>query len=308
MSSHDIIGRRSLCLLALCLVAGLTGAVLDSGAAPAPVYRAKSREITNSIGMKLVRIPSGEFVMGSPEEDKESHADERPRHEVRITKAFYLGVHEVTQKEFRAVMGYNPSYFSRDGEGKKDEGYLAFNCPTGGKAELRAKDAPDNFPVENVSWAEAKEYCEKLSAMTKEMESGRVYRLPSEAEWEYACRAGASSYKKFHFGNAITSGDANFHNNLKRTCQVGSFKANAFGLHDMHGNVCEWCGDLYDENYYAVSSSEDPLGPKEDDDWVSRGGSWTDSGAICRSARRSVLPGSRSYDQGFRVLLVLPRK
>jgi len=220
---------------------------------------------------------------------------------VEITKPFYLGVYEVTQRQYRAIMGKNPSHF----------------C-AGGPFASNVKDLDtDDFPVETVSWAEAVEFCKKLSALTGERAAGRVYRLPREAEWEYACRGGASSSAAVAFGNSLSSTQANFDGNipyggaekgrrLKRTCRVGSYKPNAFGLYDMHGNVCEWCADWYDEGYYKTGPPRDPAGPVTGSVRVFRGGSWDDYGWFCRSASRRHSPGERFNHVGFRVALEVP--
>jgi formylglycine-generating enzyme required for sulfatase activity len=300
--------------------------------------------VKNSIGMKLVRIPAGKFMMGSTKAEQDEaitdyekifgEADETvvgwyraegPRHDVEITKAFWLGVHEVTQRQFKDVMGYNPSHFSSDGEGKPGEEYKHAK-PAGGRSKVSGEET-DDFPVENVSWDDAVEFCWKLTA--REKGSGRKYRLPTEAEWEYACREGASSSKPFHFGNSLSSKQANFNGNypyggaskdvyLKRTCKVGSYRANTFGLHDMHGNVWEWCSDWYDASYYGKSPRRDPTGPSRGDRRVVRGGGWHGDqacqwalryclgfGLNCRSARRlNDRQALRDYDLGFRVVLV----
>jgi formylglycine-generating enzyme required for sulfatase activity len=211
-----------------------------------------------------------------------------------------MGVYEVTQGEYEKVMGTNPSNFS----------------PTGGyKDRVEGKDT-SQFPVENVSWNDAVEFCKKLSELPEEKRSGRVYRLATEAEWEYACRGGASSSKPFHFGDSLSSTQANFDGNypyggagkgpyLKRTTRVGSYQANTFGLYDMHGNVWEWCADWYDENYYKDSPRKDPTGPATGTSRVLRGGSWDGNGSNCRSAYRlNDGPGRRGSDIGFRVVLV----
>jgi formylglycine-generating enzyme required for sulfatase activity/serine/threonine protein kinase len=258
--------------------------------------------IVNSIGMKLAYIPAGEFMMGSPE--GEGDPSERPRHKVKITKAFYLGIHEVTQRHFKAVMGYNPSYFSRDGKGKKDANYWEFNKPAGGKDKIGATDDPDAYPVENVSWVEVNEYCEKLSALAKEQEKNHLYRLPTEAEWEYACREGLSSYKKYHFGNELTSDDANISSNKQgRTSVVGSYKKpNKFGLHDLHGNVWEWCSD--GQRLYSKDDQVNPTGPAAGSDRVIRGGSWGGTAEGCTAGCRVQRgPANRHDYLGFRLLL-----
>jgi formylglycine-generating enzyme required for sulfatase activity len=201
------------------------------------------REIENSIGMKLVLIPKGKFTMGSPRDEKGRNKDEE-QHEVEITKAFYLGVYEVTQEQFEKVMGFNPSYFSARATGGKDTGYEDWSRPGGGKDKVKDLVNTGDFPVENVSWGEAVDFCKKLSALPAEQRAGRRYRLPGEEEWEYACRGGASSHQVFHFGDSLSSGQANFRGAmpyggaaqgswLERTCRVGSYKPNAFGLYGM---------------------------------------------------------------------------
>jgi formylglycine-generating enzyme required for sulfatase activity len=264
--------------------------------------------------MKLVRIPRGTFQMGSPADEKDRYRNEE-QHTVEISKDFWLGIHEVTQKQFKTVLGYNPSYFSTDGEGKTGLTYYDYNEPAGGKDKVAGKNT-DDFPVENVSWDEAVEFCDKLSARAAEKKSGRVYRLPREAEWEYACRAGASSYQVFHFGSSLSSKQANVNGdhpyggaekgpNLNRTCKVGSYKPNAFGLYDMHGNVDEWCSDWYGADYYGKSPRRDPQGPDGGSYRMLRGGSWDNVGQECRSAIRGRFPqAGRDYDLGFRVALV----
>jgi formylglycine-generating enzyme required for sulfatase activity len=171
--------------------------------------------------------------------------------------------------------------------------------------------------VENVSYEEAIELCRKLSALAAERRAGRLYRLPSEAEWEHACRGVAPSYQAFHFGDSLSSKQANFNRNLsssylpkevslERTCKVGSYAKNRFGLHDMHGNVAEWCSDWYGDDYYGKSPRRDPQGPPAGNDRVVRGGSWLDDRRHCRSASRfRNRPDARNIHVGFRVVLVL---
>jgi formylglycine-generating enzyme required for sulfatase activity/serine/threonine protein kinase len=264
----------------------------------------------NSVGMKVVRIPAGRFLMGSPNGEKD-RSDDEEQHEVEISKPFWLGIHEVTQKQFQSVMGYNPSYFSRNGAGKRGARYPSSSPPAGGKNA--APEDTSDFPVENVSWEEAKEFCEKL---TQKEGGGRTYRLPTEAEWEYACRGGAPSYQVFHFGDSLSSRQANFDGGapyggatkgpyLKRTCKVGSYEPNRFGLFDMHGNVREWCSDWYARDYYGRSRRTDPPGAPGGDFRVVRGGSWYNVGGCCRSAYRiNDGPTSRGNHLGFRVALV----
>jgi formylglycine-generating enzyme required for sulfatase activity len=182
-------------------------------------------------------------------EEKGRNKDEAQR-EVEIPEALHLGIHEVTQEQFEKVMGFNPSYFSTSATGRKGTGYESWSQPGGGKHKVKGLGSTGDLPVENVSWGEAVEFCKKLSVLPAEQRAGRTYRLPSEAEWEYACRGGATAYQVFHFGNSLSSEQANFRGTmpfggaaqgrwLERTCKVGSYKPNAFGLYDMHGNVWE---------------------------------------------------------------------
>lgn len=263
----------------------------DEPAAPSP----KIEVVTNSIGMKLAQIPAGQFVMGSPRGELERTRGETP-HDVAITKPFFLGVYEVTQAEFSKVMGGQVKALFDSGKG-------------GGP----------NHPMENLEWVHAAEFCTKLSALPEELAAGRKYRLPTEAQWEYACRAGTTT--AFHYGAAISSAQANCNGTtpygdaatgpyLRRTAKVGSYPANAFGLHDMHGNVAEWCADWFDPNAYDQSPPEDPRGPPVGalpDDFgnfylVVRGGSWLDDARACRSAYRQKAMHRNRYPWiGFRV-------
>jgi formylglycine-generating enzyme required for sulfatase activity len=268
-------------------------------ALPAPeIVRAQdgNKVMTNSIDMKLALIPAGKFLMGSPATEEERDPEEL-QHEVVITKPFYLGVHVVTQEQYQKVMGKNPSFFNKDRGG-----------------------GPDH-PVEQVRRHEAVDFCKRLSDLPAEKKAGRVYRLPTEAEWEYACRAGTTT--AFHFGNALSSKQANFNGNfpyggapkgpnLQRTAKVGSYAANAWGLYDMHGNVWEWCADWYDPDYYKNSPKENPKGPAKgvmdtgfgkDFFVVVRGGSWLEEGRGCRAAYRFRYQSIEAYRLvGFRVV------
>jgi formylglycine-generating enzyme required for sulfatase activity len=264
------------------------------------VVKSWGKEVENSIGMKLVRIPKGTFTMGSPADEvwRDPFAGSEQQHEVEITKDFWMGVHEVTQAQYQKIMGKNPSSFSASGSGQ---------------GRVKGMDTGD-FPVESVSYENAVEFCRKLSA--REKEAGRQYRLPSEAEWEYSCRGGASSYQVFHFGNSLSSAQANFDGNwpyggaengpyLLRTEKVGSYAKNRFGLYDMHGNVAEWCSDWYAKDYYGKSPRRDPQGPSKGSDRVIRGGGYSDQAWYCRQAFRDRLePANRSSYLGFRVALV----
>jgi formylglycine-generating enzyme required for sulfatase activity/serine/threonine protein kinase len=248
---------------------------------PADPVEEWPRELTNSIGMKLVRIPAGRFSMGSLPDEANRDQDEGPRHEVEITRPFYLGAFEVTQSEYEAVMGKNPSWFS----------------PVGGGRDLVQGRDTTRFPVEMVSWEDAAGFCTELSARPKEKRAGRKYRLPTEAEWEYACRGGAPAYSVFHLGDSLGAAQANFDasrpygggqngEESKQTCRVGLYPANRFGLYDLHGNVREWCSDWYDHRYYEYSAKKDPECPKNTGRRVLRGGSWRATGVQCRAAYR----------------------
>jgi len=242
--------------------------------------------ITNGIGMKLKLIPAGEFMMGSPESEVYRLYDEY-QHRVRITKPFYLGVYEVTQAEYEHVMGENPSSFSSGGSRKSK----VFKLDT------------SRFPVEGVIWQNAVEFLRKLSDLPEEKAAGRIYRLPTEAEWEYACRAGTTT--RWHCGDneSDLAKAAWFEDNSEnQTHPVGQKEPNAWGLYDMHGNVWEWCNDWYAGEYYKSSPENDPLGPTEASYRVFRGGSWDYGAGLCRSAYRFRYdPVLRADDLGFRV-------
>ena len=259
--------------------------------------------VTNSIGMKLVLVKPGIFLMGSPPSEAERRDDE-DQHEVEITRPFYVGVYEVTQEQYERVMGNNPSFFSPTG---------------GGKARVKGMDTRQ-FPVESVSWEDAVEFCRRLSALPEEKANERAYRLPTEAEWEYSCRGGPffkNPSPPFYFGNSLSSTRANFEGNLpyggaakgvylERPTKVGSYPPNALGLYDLHGNVFEWCADWYDAEYYKRSPRQDPQGPENGEHRVSRGGSWFMNGRYCRAAyRANYAPGDRDNDNGIRVVFVV---
>jgi formylglycine-generating enzyme required for sulfatase activity len=247
----------------------------------------RPEEVTNSIGMKMMLIPPGEFLMGSPD-DELGRAENETQHPVRITRPFYLGVYEVTQAEYLQVMGRNPSSFS------------SFSSTGTSRRQVLNRDT-SRFPVETVSWEDATEFCRRLSALPAEKASARVYRLPTEAEWEYACRA--DSKTKWSFGNSESSlGDYAWYtsNAGRKTNPVGQKKPNAWGLYDMHGNVWEWCSDWLGD--YASTTVSDPTGPAAGSLRVNRGGSWHSTARLCRSAARAGLqPSFRVNDLGFRL-------
>jgi formylglycine-generating enzyme required for sulfatase activity len=287
---------RNAAVLADHLTTLLEKAEEDSGTMPAlpgegdPRLRNLPRRLSNVVKMTLVLIPPGTFRMGSPSGEGERGNDEY-QHEITITRPFYMGIYPVTQRQFELVMGNNPSYF---------------NATKGG--------GPD-FPVENVSWFDAVEFCRRLSALSAEKAAGHIYRLPTEAEWEYACRANVPM--PFSSGLALSSREANFNGNypyggtsrgpyLERTTKVGSYPPNPFGLCDMHGNIWEWCADFYDRNYYRNSPRYDPPGPPGGTLKVVRGGSCFNIGRFCRSAYRfGVVPTNRDIDVGLRVVMVV---
>jgi uncharacterized protein (TIGR02996 family) len=239
-------------------------------------------KLTVSQGIELTLIPPGSFQMGSKPREWSNIRHESPQHPVTISRPFYIGTYLITQGQYRAVMRSNPSTFIPNPDSHYD-------VPV---------DSTDDFPVDSVSYEMAVAFCEKLSAQKAEKQAGRVYRLPTEAEWEYACRAGTQTM--FAFGNQLTSDLANFDGSyayrkrasgnptyLFRTCPVGCYRPNAFGLYDMHGNLWEWCADWYGERVYTSSERVDPRGPESGEYHVLRGGSWIDAGWNCRSATRS---------------------
>lgn len=282
-------------------------------------------EMTNSIGMRFVLIPPGEFDMGSKEEEivwateegknrKEQESyfagipSEAPRHPVRITKPFCLGTHEVTQDEYERVTGVNPSSFC-----PKQMKASAFKPPLDRKwVEQRAEDVQriaakdtSRHPVEMVSWEDAIAFCERLSSLPKERAARRTYRLPTEAEWEYACRAGSTT--KWCFGDdpSELKEYAWFRSGSGRmTHPVGEKIPNAFGILDMYGNVWEWCMDWFGQDYYRQSLLVDPGGPSSGSARMLRGGTWHDFSDLCRSAfRLNSFPAYRAHDCGFRVVV-----
>jgi formylglycine-generating enzyme required for sulfatase activity len=248
----------------------------------------------DELGMTFVRIPAGTFMMGSPATELGRDEDEI-QHEVTLTQAFYMQTTEVTQGQWQALMGQNPSSFQ--------------NCG-------------DDCPVEHVSWGDIQEFVTRLNAQTTE---GYTYRLPTEAEWEYAARAGSNTAfcegditepygndpilnTLGWYGENSDAGYAGCDENDDGRCigpqPVGGKIANEWGLFDMHGNVWEWCSDWYGE--YPSGSVTDPLGPSSGDSRVLRGGSWYGTAAGCRSANRGRgLPGSRNNFNGFRLAAAL---
>ena len=237
----------------------------------APTYKSPAavRSVTNSVGMKLVRAEPGEFVMGSPAGEKGRHDDETP-HPVRITRGYFIAATEVTQGHWQDVMGYNP-------------------CKVKG----------ESLPATGISWSRAVEFCKKLSAR-----EGKKYRLPTEAEWEYACRAGSGAA----FAGCADADKMAWHmdNSSERPHEVGTRQPNAWGLYDMHGNALEWTADWY-AGEYGRGQAVDPEGPGQGKTRVARGGSWLHFPRACRSAARmSVRPASGPGHVSFRVVMDAP--
>ena len=237
--------------------------------------------MTNTIGMKLVPIAKGKLQMGSLVRDEGYRYAER-QHEVTLTRDYYLGAFEVTQAQYWKLMGNNPSYFQGD-------------MVEGGESSTH--------PVDRVSWEDAVEFCKRLSALPEEKAAGRVYRLPTEAEWEYACRSGSNA--PFGFGGLELADDYGwFSSNCKGKSQpVGKKDPNAWGLYDMHGNVMEWCSDWAGD--YPEGPVSDPSGPKEGYSRMIRGGAWLTAAVGSKSGDRAFHfpPDTRSDYVGFRVAM-----
>ncbi|MFL6274196.1 MAG: formylglycine-generating enzyme family protein [Blastocatellia bacterium] len=241
-----------------------TGTPITTGSpqavSPAPLIA--DNGALDELRASFVQIPAGEFMMGA----ETAGPAEKPVHRVRLSQPFEMSKYEITQAQWEAVMGNNPSYFK------------------GG-----------NRPVEQVSWYDAQEFIERLNAL----DDGYAYRLPTEAEWEYACRAGS---KGDYAGNleAMAWVDSNSEN---MTHPVGTKQANAWGLYDMYGNVFEWCQDWYDQDYYTQSSDVNPLGPASGSFRVKRGGGWMFPAGFARSAARDLFaPAYRFNYVGFRLV------
>jgi formylglycine-generating enzyme required for sulfatase activity len=294
VADQPLISRRSLLYGGLVFVGGAGAIALwpKSNETVVPIAQRGTAEtftedLGNGVKLEMVEIPKGEFMMGSPSSEQDRSPDEGPQHRVQVP-GFYMGKYEVTQAQYQALMGKNPSHFTGDGR----------------------------LPVEQVSWLDAMDFCQKLSQKT-----GRTYRLPSEAEWEYACRAGTTT--PFAFGETISPAIVNYNGTYpygnaakgeyrEKTTPVGSFPANAFGLHDMHGNLWEWCLDEWVDNYNNAPANGSPRGNIKsratDKQRLLRGGSWHYGGAYgCRSANRDHDDASnRYYYIGFRLLAIAP--
>jgi formylglycine-generating enzyme required for sulfatase activity len=272
-------------------------------------YLGVPEEITNSIGMELVLIPPGEFMMGSTPDEitwaqnitkanrgkggffPERPATEGPQHRVKISVPLYVGAYEVTQSEYAQIMGTNPSSFSANGRNSRS---------------VQGEDT-SRHPVEMVTWEDSVEFCRRLSARPDEKAARRLYRLPTEAEWEYTCRAGTTTRWCCGDDPSMLSDFAWLGvNSDNKTHAVGNKKPNAWSLFDQHGNIWEWCADRHGPKYYAESTFIDPVGPASGRHRVTRGGGYDRHFLVCRSTYRGVAaapPWPKSGPAfGFRVV------
>jgi formylglycine-generating enzyme required for sulfatase activity len=241
----------------------------------------RSVDLNSTVAMDMLWVPSGTFTMGSPTTEAGRQADREDEHNVSLTQGFYLGKYEVTQAQYQAVM-------------------------TGNTDSLSATPSQwpnnPNRPVEKVSWADAQIFLTRLNAQqSANIPTGWTYVLPTESQWEYACRAGTSTM--YSWEDDINATRANYSvSGLSQTRDVGYYAANPWGFFDMHGNVVEWTADWYQAAYPTGNPVVDPTGPASGSHRVTRGGSWNRGGASLRSAKRGNLsPSLRSSDLGFRV-------
>ena len=250
-------------ILGIAMVLGLVGALTVRAQEVKP-GKVEVIELGKDVKLEMVLIPAGKFKMGSPKKEKD-RSDDETQHEVTLTKPFYMGKYEVTQEQWFEIMGENPS-----------------------------REKGRKLPVTNVSWEDCQEFIKKLNAKT---DGG--YRLPTESEWEYACRAGTTT--AYSFGDKITPKEANYSGSkIDKPVAVGSYKANAFGLYDLHGNVWEWCEDWYAD--YTAEAVTDPKGPATGEYRVLRGGSFESYGSRVRASRRVYgTPTIWVSDFGFRL-------
>ncbi|MBN2200066.1 MAG: SUMF1/EgtB/PvdO family nonheme iron enzyme [Candidatus Aminicenantes bacterium] len=250
------------------LLTAVCGLALIAAVTAAAQEKTLVVDLGDGVGMEFILVPAGSFLMGAAIGD----ADEQPVHEVTITKSFYIGKYEVTQEQWQALMGDN----------------------------LSTHQGPKH-PVEQVSWLDCQDFLSKLRAKL----DGLTPRLPTEAEWEYACRAGSKG--AYHFGDrpADLKAFAWYDKNSKDTTHpVGGKTPNAWGLHDMHGNVYEWCADVYASDAYLTGAGVDPQGPESGTIRVARGGAWSFYAENCRSAKRFWNEPTFQFDNlGFRVVL-----
>jgi formylglycine-generating enzyme required for sulfatase activity len=302
---------RWLLLARLFLLLGLGLALLLFGPERVGMPRISDEALALDLGrgvkLELIYVKKGEFWMGASEGEEKGADDDNPRHRVQITKPFWLGKYAVTQEEYARLIG------------KPD--FIWFCAEGTGKDKVRGMDTR-RFPAEWVSWEDATAFCEELnrkhlSQLPELRRAGYKFRLPTEAQWEYACRAGTET--PFHFGKDLNGTQANCKGTepygtavkgpyLERTCQVGSYDANFWGLYDMHGNVWQWCADYYDPNFYRTGPLKDPFNGQRaaEDCRILRGGSWDMEAGLCRAAYRGRgTPGDHQHRFGFRVALCL---
>jgi formylglycine-generating enzyme required for sulfatase activity len=306
-------GRFSLILTSLAALVVVTVGRAD-------VDKKSDAIVTNSIGMQLAAIPAGDFLMGSPDSDKDALEHEKPQRKVRITRAFYLGTTTVTVGQFKAFV--KESGYKTDAERGKATAWKYITAAgkiEEGKAEHNWQNTGlplgDDFPVLNVTYADAVAFCKWLSA-----KEGKVYRLPTEAEWEYACRAGTTTrwwsgddedgletsahlafYSPKKYGQS--EGPKSRLDSYLFMAPVAKYKPNPWGLYDMHGNVWQWCSDWYGPETYKNSPADDPTGPKTGETRVVRGGNWSRGPFHSRSAHRyDMAPEWASLWIGFRVV------
>ena len=265
-------------LLAMFVALLMVGCGEDEEPSPAPLNLSTSavegKPFTIAdLSMEMLWVKPGTFEMGSPLSEKDRYDAETP-HAVTLTQGFYLGKHEVTQSQWEKVMGSNPSHFK------------------GG-----------DRPVEKVYWTVVTSFCNKLTASERaagRLPAGMTYQLPTEAQWEYACRGGTKT--PFSFGDELTSDQANILGGPRETTNVGQYAANPWGFHDMHGNVWEWCADWF--GAYPTGAVRDPVGPAVGSNRVFRGGSWNLTAGSARSAIRfGIVPAFGDFDLGFRLSL-----
>lgn len=248
-------------------------------------YKGTNKGYVENLGdgvmLTLMLIPGGEFMMGAPEGELDSNNDERPQRLVKVPP-FLMGRYPVTQAQWRVVAGY-------DREGREL------------KPEL-SRFKGDDLPVERVNWHDATEFCQRLSTKTQ-----KNYHLPSEAQWEYACRAETTT--AYHFGDQITTELANYEGSVRQTTAVGTYPANRWGLFDMHGNVLEWCQDHWHSNYEGAPTDGSAwIEGGDSNRRVRRGGSWLFNPRNCRSAyRNNNAPSNHNNNSGFRVVCLAPR-
>ena len=253
---------------------------------PTPAW---PRQVRNAIGMEFLLIPPGTFLMGSPENEADRNPNEGPQHRVRIGYAFYMGRYEVTQAQWRAVMG----------------------TPHEGMRGLSSEFFGDNYPVVRLSWSDAKAFVDRLNSMDRQLR----YRLPSEAEWEYAARGGTQD--RFYWGDdpdyqqlckyANVKDDSGCRDGYRRNGPVGSYQPNGYGLYDMTGNVWEWCEDIWHPEGYddAPTDGSPNMTGGDGSRRTQRGGSWADPPGNARiAARGGDLPTDRNDEDGFRIVAI----